>query len=125
MHGVYTKQNIVSVVDGAQQEVCRDIMGIITQRKQRIKIKDSHSMKSTRPPRTSPHHSGSDKEVLGLFTRPNSEMAQPLLSNVPKRSLENYMVLFLVGDLRTNSHHYYLMDIAEFTRRPSRCRVYE
>lgn len=59
---------------------------MVTATKRRILIRDSASTKSTRPPRTSPHPSGSDKEVSALFTRSNSEMAPPLLSNVPKRS---------------------------------------
>ncbi|KAH0908149.1 hypothetical protein HID58_031470, partial [Brassica napus] len=57
----------ISVVDGAQREVCRDIT-MVTAMKRRILIRDSASTKSTRPPRTSPHPSGSDKETLAQVT---------------------------------------------------------
>lgn len=89
----FSQQNMTSVVDGAQRGVCRDIT-MVTAMKRRTRIKDSASRKSTRPPRTSPHPSGSDKEVSALFTRSNSEMAPPLLSNVPKRSFALSLSLF-------------------------------
>lgn len=70
---VCSEQNIISVVEGAQLQVYRGIMEMLTKQS----IQDSPSMKSTTLPRTSLHHSGSDKEVLGLFTRSNLEMALP------------------------------------------------
>lgn len=91
----FSQQNMISLVDGAQREVCRDIT-MVTAMKRRTRIKDSASRKSTRPPRTSPHPSGSDKEVSALFTRSNSEMAPPLLSNVPKRSFALSLSLSLL-----------------------------
>jgi len=77
------EQTIISVVDVAQQEVVvyRGVMEMQTKQS----IQDSPSMKSTTRPRTSLRPLGSDKAVLALFTRSNSEMAKPLLWNVPKR----------------------------------------
>lgn len=68
---------IISVVDVAQQEVVvyRGVMEMQTKQS----IQDSPSMKSTTRPRTSLRPLGSDKAVLALFTRSNSEMAKPLL----------------------------------------------